>query len=756
MERLQGTSSRVQRLTGLGALALLAAATAIAFGRVFAGNVTWKVLLPALASAALASAFERRNLLLAAAMSAVGMIVVVGLLVFPHSTWHGVPTLETFSAFRDAAGHIGQEARVQIAPTPPLPPLLLAAVTAVWAAIFSAHALATRAGSPLLALVPPVALVAFADTVLEESIRPQYGLLFLVGALAIVFVDGLRRVQRWGPTWPWPGQRHRLSATTSRGARRVAAIALAGAAVLPAVLPGWGTNAIIDLSGHGSPDVASIDPLVSIRASLTRGQALPLFDVKTPFPTYYRFIALDRFDGTTWTPQLAPQSAPVTSSSILTTPTATNRTIDQRFTVLTDLSLPGVPLSTPPVRAALDGLTGYYDPAADTIALPGGTIISKGTTYSVISQMVQPAPDDLRAITFPPPADNSRYTQLPIDPTMDRIHQLALDWTAGATSDYDRILAIQDRLRSAEFSYSLNVPPRDDSFDLITFLTQTKRGFCQQFASAMAVMLRTLDIPARVAVGFTYGAYNATTDSYHVTTDQAHSWVEVLFPGYGWLAFEPTPGRLNPVAREIDDPTTPCVAHAGAPCVPRPAHGGSRSNGGTAGKHGPVNEGRFLTKGSRGATSPTPTVSGGAWRIPVGPVLAVAAILAGLALLLIPPARALRRRFRLARASRQPRALILATYEVFASRAADLGLARGPGETLEEYRVRLAASGLLSNGGLERLTAIAARAAYAPDEPDGAEADDATRAASETIRDLRRHTPIGRRIIGAYRPDLRA
>jgi hypothetical protein len=370
--------------------------------------------------------------------------------------------------------------------------------------------------------------------------------------------------------------------------------------------------------------------------------------------------------------------------------------------------------------------------------------------------MVQPAPDDLRAITFPPPADNSAYTQLPIDPTMDQIHQLALDWTAGATSDYDRILAIQDRLRSPEFSYSLDVPARDDSFDLVSFLTQTKRGFCQQFASAMAVMLRSLDIPARVAVGFTYGAYNATTDAYHVTTDQAHSWVEVLFPGYGWLAFEPTPGRLNPVAREIDDPSTPCVAHAGAPCVPRATGGTGKASGASAGKHGGTNEGRFLTKGSRGATSPTPTVSGGAWQIPAGLLLGVAGLLAGLALLLIPPARALRRRVRLARASREPRALILATYEVFASRAADLGLGRGPGETLEEYRVRLASSGLLSNGGLERLTAIAARAAYAPEEPDGAQADDATLAAAETIRDLRKHTPMSRRILGAYRPDLRA
>jgi hypothetical protein len=147
-------------------------------------------------------------------------------------------------------------------------------------------------------------------------------------------------------------------------------------------------------------------------------------------------------------------------------------------------------------------------------------------------------------------------------------------------------------------------------------------------------------------------------------------------------------------------------------------------------------------------------VGGGAWRIPIRPLLAIAGLLAALALLLIPPARALRRRVRLARSSREPRALILATYQVFTLRAADLGLAKGPGETLEEYRARLASSGLLSNGGLDRLTAIAGRAAYAPEDPDGAEADEATRAADETIRDLRRHTPMSKRILGAYRSEL--
>src|SRR5213593_4008073 len=78
---------------------------------------------------------------------------------------------------------------------------MLAAITAVWAAVFSCFALAFRAGSPLLSLVPPVALVAFADSVLDGVIKPIYGVLFLIAALAVVFADSLRRIHGWGPVW---------------------------------------------------------------------------------------------------------------------------------------------------------------------------------------------------------------------------------------------------------------------------------------------------------------------------------------------------------------------------------------------------------------------------------------------------------------------------------------------------------------------------------------------------------------------------
>ncbi len=173
MARTAGTSARTQRLIAVAATCLLGAVTAFAIGRVFQGHAaTYRLLAAALASALLACALERRNLLAATAVSAAALLVAIGILIFPATTWHGLPTVDTLHAIGRAAALVGQQARVQVAPSLPLAPLMLAALTATWAAVFSSHALAFRAGSPLLALLPPVALVAFADTVLDQFVKP--------------------------------------------------------------------------------------------------------------------------------------------------------------------------------------------------------------------------------------------------------------------------------------------------------------------------------------------------------------------------------------------------------------------------------------------------------------------------------------------------------------------------------------------------------------------------------------------------------
>jgi protein-glutamine gamma-glutamyltransferase len=121
-----------------------------------------------------------------------------------------------------------------------------------------------------------------------------------------------------------------------------------------------------------------------------------------------------------------------------------------------------------------------------------------------------------------------------------RIPQLAEQVTASADNNYDKAVAIEHYL-SSHFGYTLELPRISPADPLAHFLFERKRGHCEYFSSAMAVMLRTLRIPSRVVNGFRGGEFNDLTSNYVVRASDAHSWVEAYFPGSGWVSFDPTP-----------------------------------------------------------------------------------------------------------------------------------------------------------------------------------------------------------------------
>src|SRR2546423_5090616 len=133
----------------------------------------------------------------------------------------------------------------------------------------------------------------------------------------------------------------------------------------------------------------------------------------------------------------------------------------------------------------------------------------------------------------------STYLQLPpgLDP---RIQEFAREITRKATTPFDKAVAIENHLRS-RFAYTLNLTGKPGGDPLAHFLFQTRAGHCEYFASAMIIMLRTLGIPSREVNGFLRGEYNDLAGDYIVRASDAHSWVEVYFPGTGWVAFDPTP-----------------------------------------------------------------------------------------------------------------------------------------------------------------------------------------------------------------------
>jgi transglutaminase-like putative cysteine protease len=166
--------------------------------------------------------------------------------------------------------------------------------------------------------------------------------------------------------------------------------------------------------------------------------------------------------------------------------------------------------------------------------------LGRGAVYTVESMVAAPTANELRHATGAslPANQAERYLQLPHP--YPQAQALAESATTGASTTYDKVEALISWI-GAHTRYSTNIPPLPPGVDTVNaFLFGSRVGYCEQISTALAVMLRTLDIPVREVVGYVPGPYNPVTDLYTIRADDAHAWVQVWFPGYGWQSFDPT------------------------------------------------------------------------------------------------------------------------------------------------------------------------------------------------------------------------
>ncbi len=170
-----------------------------------------------------------------------------------------------------------------------------------------------------------------------------------------------------------------------------------------------------------------------------------------------------------------------------------------------------------------------------------GEPMKAGTTYTIVSRRPDFAAEALRAAGDDYPAYvEGTYLQLP-DNISERVRALALALTANAPTAYDKAVAIRDYLLTIPYElYPPPQPPGSETVDNFLFVDQ--RGVCEQFATAHAVLLRSLGIPTRLVAGYGAGEYSALSGYYTVRANDAHAWTEVYFPGFGWVPFDATPG----------------------------------------------------------------------------------------------------------------------------------------------------------------------------------------------------------------------
>jgi transglutaminase-like putative cysteine protease len=181
----------------------------------------------------------------------------------------------------------------------------------------------------------------------------------------------------------------------------------------------------------------------------------------------------------------------------------------------------------------------YYE--KDNFNLKAKTSHATGGSYVVTYLKPQIDLKDLKekGSTNLSEEDKKRYLSYPLD-LPERVKELAYSITKDKTNQYDKVKAVEEYLR--RLPYSLDVPPVPAGRDFVDyFLFDLKKGYCTHYATAMAVMLRTIGIPTRYVVGFKMPHFTNKNGEYVITMAEAHSWVEVYFDDYGWVTFEPTP-----------------------------------------------------------------------------------------------------------------------------------------------------------------------------------------------------------------------
>lgn len=267
-----------------------------------------------------------------------------------------------------------------------------------------------------------------------------------------------------------------------------------------------------------------------------------VMQVRAQRPSYWVGETFDTWQGQSWTESQPVPRRPLRESSPFILPIPLGEVPFGQ----SDLQTFYVSSATANLVFHAESASEVWFPAGKLYVAGDGTIVSPlglgaGSVYTVDSQVSTATPAQLRAAGAPlslAPATLRQEEQLPHP--YARAQALARSITAHDTNTYDKVQSLIHWI-GAHTHYSENIPPLPAGADTVDeFLFGNRVGFCEQISTSLAVMLRSLGIPAREAVGYVPGGFNPITDLYQVHANDAHAWVQVWFPGYGWQDFDPT------------------------------------------------------------------------------------------------------------------------------------------------------------------------------------------------------------------------
>lgn len=776
------TSATVSARAALFALSVVAAWS---LARCFLGPGEVVPALAAVAAADLtilgATTVSRRNRGLGAALAALGPVLVVVVpiwIVAGGATTWGWPTFTTWHVVGTELSRAWETFNALRAPVPELPGFTLVGAWAVGGAALLAGWAADGGDTPLWVVAPPTAIFLFTSALGTSGWRPL-SITAYVAALGwyAASARAARRMHNAAVAErvaPASGERsRRLSIGVVWPAVAIVSIAALLGGLLGPRLPGANSPALVSLRNTNGPDAASgqiipepdggqiaINTMVQVAQSEIYQSKAVFFLVNTPVSAYTVLTTLDQFDGDHWTS--SDTSLPVGNplpyqGSPMSTPQRVDggRFLDYEFQLQVQaLGGQDVPAPAVPLRGEGPGALNY-DVPHETLTI--GTGLDSNMIFDVVSQVALRPPTDAPASLGALSPELADDVTLPagMPPQIAQLaHEIVAD--AHATTDYEKALAIEQYFQSGRYRYDLpqSVPGSSQTvtggeglYDLQQFLFSTRTGFCQQFASAFAVLARIDGLPARIAVGFTPGKA-LSAGNYQVTGVDVHAWPQVYLGGdWGWWSFEPTPGNA-------------------IPALPYQSSGkGSGKGGGTSGQgsntiNPHLHQAAHNIKGSTGANgkpdalppilvTPARHAGGGSglsgglvWLI----ILGLLVLLFGAA----PFTRLLRRR----RAGGTSGRVVTAWSEA-TSALSLVGVYQHDGETYDELARRVGKTGSLPSTACEQLVRLARHttvAAYAPSSPPPDAVREAVTASSEVCAAVRRTVSPWRRSWAAVDP----
>ena len=552
------------RLTLAAAVATVLASIAL-YPLLDSGGWFWTGIGAAIVVAAVGAATRRRAIpAVLCFLAAVGALFLYLNVVFAgRQSWAGLaPTGASLQHLRLLLKQASFETSKYSPPVPARPGIVLLTVAGIGFVAVLTDLLAVRLHRPAIAGLP--LLVLFCVPLTTDARPGAVGgtLVFcagMVGYLGLLSADGRHRLRLWGRLiHPWQDDADSQGPDVrplAAAGRRIGSAAVVLALALPLLVPGLKAHRLFATDGNGKGGGSGSHsrltlpkPLDLLNTDLHELRPVPVLTYRTTdsAPPYLQVYVLSNLTTNAWTMGPPPATADLSRRSLPTVPglakTTPGPVLQETITLGTNLAAGGnisyLPLPYPARQVRVGG-DWRVDPR--TLSVLSSSAQLAGLRYSVVAKDVNPSPDQLRAAQAPDSAFSDEVFVPQVYRSNKKLQRLVDRITAGRTTDYGKAVAIQQWFTSpGRFTYSLQVDQTQSASALINFLTKSKKGYCQQFAFAMAVLARLEGIPARVVVGYTQGSFIGN-NSWQVKTSDAHAWPELFFPGAGWLRFEPTP-----------------------------------------------------------------------------------------------------------------------------------------------------------------------------------------------------------------------